>query len=87
METLIAGVLTFTGVVIALVVVLMIARSRLVQSGEVKILINGDPDKALTANAGSTLLSTLADNQIFIPSACGGPVSYTHLMLPTICSV
>ena len=72
METVIAGVLTFTGVVIALVVVLMIARSRLVQSGEVKILINGDPDKALTANAGSTLLSTLADNQIFIPSACGG---------------
>ena len=72
METVIAGVLTFTGVVIALVVVLMIARSRLVQSGEVKILINGDTDKALTANAGSTLLSTLADNQIFIPSACGG---------------
>jgi Na+-transporting NADH:ubiquinone oxidoreductase subunit F len=72
METVIAGVLTFTGVVIALVVVLMIARSRLVQSGEVKILINGDPDKALTANAGSTLLSTLAENQIFIPSACGG---------------
>ncbi len=72
METVIAGVATFTGVVIALVVVLMIARSRLVQSGEVKILINGDPDKALTANAGSTLLSTLAENQIFIPSACGG---------------
>ena len=56
METVIAGVLTFTGVVIALVVVLMIARSRLVQSGEVKILINGDPDKALTANAGLSLI-------------------------------
>ena len=72
METVIAGVATFTGVVIALVVILMVARSRLVQSGEVKILINGDPDKALTTNAGSTLLNTLAENQIFIPSACGG---------------
>lgn len=72
METIIAGVATFTGVVIALVVILMAARSRLVQSGEVKILINGDPDKALTTNAGGTLLNTLAENQIFIPSACGG---------------
>ena len=72
METVLAGVATFTGVVIALVVVLMAARSRLVASGDVKILINGDPDKALTTAAGSTLLSTLADNQIFIPSACGG---------------
>lgn len=72
METVFAGVATFTGVVIALVVVLMFARSRLVQSGDVKILINGDPEKALTTAAGSTLLSTLAENQIFIPSACGG---------------
>ena len=72
METVIAGVATFTGVVIALVLVLMAARSRLVQSGDVKILINGDPDKALTTAAGSTLLNTLADNGIFIPSACGG---------------
>ena len=67
-----AGVLTFTGVVLALVGILMAARSRLVQSGNVTILINGDPDKALTTAAGSTLLSTLAENKIFIPSACGG---------------
>jgi Na+-transporting NADH:ubiquinone oxidoreductase subunit F len=70
--TIIAGVATFTGVVLALVVILMAARSRLVQSGDVRILINGDPDKALKTQAGSTLLSTLASNQIFIPSACGG---------------
>jgi Na+-transporting NADH:ubiquinone oxidoreductase subunit F len=72
MGTIIAGVATFTGVVLALVVILMAARSRLVQSGDVRILINGDPDKALTTPAGGTLLSTLASNQIFIPSACGG---------------
>ncbi len=70
--TIFAGVATFTGVVVALVVVLMFARSRLVQSGDVRILINGDPDKALTTAAGGTLLATLAENQIFIPSACGG---------------
>jgi Na+-transporting NADH:ubiquinone oxidoreductase subunit F len=72
METVLFGVATFTAVVVGLVVILMTARSRLVQSGEVEILINGDPDKALKTSAGSTLLSTLADNQIFIPSACGG---------------
>jgi len=63
---------TLSVVILALVLILMAARSRLVPSGDVKILINGDPDKAVTAPAGSTLLNTLADNQIFIPSACGG---------------
>ena len=72
METVIVSVAAFTAIVVALVLVLMAARSRLVQSGDVKILINGDPDKALTTAAGSTLLNTLANNQIFIPSACGG---------------
>ena len=72
METILIGVVGFTVVILALVLILMAARSRLVQSGDVTILINGDPEKALTATAGSTLLNTLADNQIFIPSACGG---------------
>ena len=72
METIFIGVASFTVVILALVLILIAARGQLVQSGEVTILINGDPDKALKARAGSTLLSTLADNQIFIPSACGG---------------
>ena len=72
METILFGVAGFTVVILALVLILMAARAQLVQSGDVKILINGDPDKALTTAAGSTLLNTLADNQIFIPSACGG---------------
>ena len=66
------GVAGFTIVILALVLILMAAKAQLVQSGDVEILINGDPDKALTAEAGSTLLNTLANNQIFIPSACGG---------------
>ena len=72
METILFGVAGFTAVILALVLILMAAKAQLVQSGDVRILINGDPDKALTAPAGSTLLNTLADNQIFIPSACGG---------------
>jgi Na+-transporting NADH:ubiquinone oxidoreductase subunit F len=43
-----------------------------VATGDVTITVNGDADKALQTSAGSTLLGTLADNQIFIPSACGG---------------
>jgi len=72
METILIGVAGFTVVILGLVLILMAARSKLVQSGNVRILINGDPEKALETPAGSTLLNTLAENQIFIPSACGG---------------
>jgi Na+-transporting NADH:ubiquinone oxidoreductase subunit F len=72
LTTIAVGVAGFTIVILALVLILMAARAKLVQSGDVTILINGDPDKALTTAAGSTLLNTLAGNQIFIPSACGG---------------
>lgn len=72
METIVYGVVAFTAVILALVLILVVAKARLVASGDVKILINGDPSKAVTAPAGSTLLSTLAAQQIFIPSACGG---------------
>ncbi|HEB90609.1 MAG TPA: NADH:ubiquinone reductase (Na(+)-transporting) subunit F [Deltaproteobacteria bacterium] len=72
LTTIAVGVATFTIVILGLVLILMAARARLVQSGEVTILINGDPDKALKTPAGSTLLNTLSSNQIFIPSACGG---------------
>ena len=72
MITILVGVVGFTVIILALVLILMAARSQLVQSGDVTILINGDPDKAITTPAGSTLLNTLAQSQIFIPSACGG---------------
>ncbi len=66
------GVLFFTVIIVALVALLLVAKSRLLPGGEVTISINEDPDKAITTSAGATLLSTLASNQIFIPSACGG---------------
>jgi Na+-transporting NADH:ubiquinone oxidoreductase subunit F len=72
MLTVLYGVIGFTFVILALVVILIAAKSRLVASGDVTIMINDDPDKAIKTQAGGTLLGTLADNKIFIPSACGG---------------
>jgi Na+-transporting NADH:ubiquinone oxidoreductase subunit F len=72
MVTVALGVFMFTFVIVALVGVLMLARRELVATGEVAITVNDDPEKALTTPAGGTLLSTLAENKIFIPSACGG---------------
>lgn len=66
------GVLMFTLVVLALVAVVLGARSKLVSSEEVVITINDDESLALRTPAGSTLLGTLSANKIFIPSACGG---------------
>jgi Na+-transporting NADH:ubiquinone oxidoreductase subunit F len=72
MLTIVAGLGTFLLLVLALVALLMVARARLVQSGMVTILINDDPAKALQVPSGTTLLNTLAEREIFIPSACGG---------------
>jgi len=66
------AVFMFTGIVLLLVAVLLGARRKLVASGEVSIVINDDESKALRTPAGGTLLGALADNHIFIPSACGG---------------
>jgi len=72
METILFGVFGFTFVILALVLVLMLARKQLVASGEVTITINDDPDHTLKTQGGGTLLGTLAANRLFIPSACGG---------------
>jgi len=72
MTTIALGVFMFTFVIVTLVAFLMVARSKLVATGEVTILVNHDAEKALRTAAGSTLLGTLAANKIFIPSACGG---------------
>ena len=72
METILFGVIGFTVVILALVLVLMVAKAQLVPSGEVTIDVNGDPDKALNVKSGGTLLGALADAKIFVPSACGG---------------
>ncbi len=68
--TIVLGVVMFTGIVLALVAVILSARAKLVSSGDVKIEINGE--KTLTVPAGDKLLQTLAGNGLFLPSACGG---------------
>jgi Na+-transporting NADH:ubiquinone oxidoreductase subunit F len=72
MLTIIIGVTVFVVVIVSLVVLLMVAKSKLVASADVTITVNDDPDKAIVAPAGNTLLNTLAAQKIFIPSACGG---------------
>lgn len=72
MTEVISGVGMFTGVVLALVTIILVARSRLVPSGNVRILINDDESKALSVPAGGKLLNVLADNKVFVSSACGG---------------
>ena len=69
---IVLGVSMFTIIVLALVLVILFAKSKLVSSGDVTISINGDPAKAVTTAAGGKLLGALADQGIFIPSACGG---------------
>ena len=72
MNEIISGVGMFTGIVLALVAIILAARSKLVASGNVRILINNDESKAISVPAGGKLLNVLADNKVFVSSACGG---------------
>jgi Na+-transporting NADH:ubiquinone oxidoreductase subunit F len=64
------GVGMFTFIVLALVVIILVAQAKLVSSGDVQILINDE--KTITVPAGGKLLQTLAANNVFLASACGG---------------
>jgi Na+-transporting NADH:ubiquinone oxidoreductase subunit F len=62
----------FTGIILALVALILAARKQLVPSGEIKFEINDDPELTITTKPGGKLLGALAEKGIFIPSACGG---------------
>ncbi|MFC6440937.1 NADH:ubiquinone reductase (Na(+)-transporting) subunit F [Bowmanella sp. JS7-9] len=66
------GVGMFIAIVVVLVMIIAFAKSKLVPTGDVTILINDDPNKAITAQPGSKLLGALANAGIFVSSACGG---------------
>lgn len=72
MTIILYGVISFTLMVLALVVLILAAKSKLVPSGTLKIEINNDPEKTIQAPAGTKLLGLLANSKIFISSACGG---------------
>ncbi|MDR2885401.1 MAG: 2Fe-2S iron-sulfur cluster binding domain-containing protein, partial [Rikenellaceae bacterium] len=69
--TIIVAIAAFMVVTLVLVVALLYAKAKLTASGQVQIDINGG-EKVLTVDQGGTLLSTLGENGIFLPSACGG---------------
>jgi len=66
------GVLMFTLIVLALVAVILVAKSKLVATGDARITINDDPNHTLRVPLGGKLLNTLAGQKVFVPSACGG---------------
>ena len=66
------SIIVFTVVIVALVALLMFAGSKLLPQGKVKVGINGNPEMAKEVAPGQTLLSAMANEGVFIPSACGG---------------
>ncbi|HEY9170527.1 MAG TPA: NADH:ubiquinone reductase (Na(+)-transporting) subunit F [Lutibacter sp.] len=68
--TIIATVVAFLVITLLLVALLLYVKQKLSPSGPVKIRINGE--KEIEVASGSTLLTTLSAEKIFLPSACGG---------------
>jgi Na+-transporting NADH:ubiquinone oxidoreductase subunit F len=68
--TLITSLVVFVGVIMLLVGMLMFAKAKLTPSGKLNLVINGH--EPVKIDAGSTLLTTLTEQKIFLPSACGG---------------
>ncbi|WP_028864227.1 NADH:ubiquinone reductase (Na(+)-transporting) subunit F [Psychromonas aquimarina] len=66
------GVAMFTIIVLALVVIILAAKAKLVSTGDITISVNDDADKSITTQAGGKLLGALANSGIFVSSACGG---------------
>ncbi len=69
-STILLSIAVFLVIVMLLVALLIFVRNKLIPQGKVKVNINGKED--LEVQPGSSLLSTLANEQIFLPSACGG---------------
>jgi len=66
-----ASVIVFTTIILFLVILLMFAARKLIPQGTVKLEINNG-DRILEVKPGTSLLTALANNRIFLPSACGG---------------
>ena len=66
------AIIAFSAILLILAFGLIYAQKKLVAQGDVKIIINGDESKPILVKPGSSLLSTLSSEKIFLPSACGG---------------
>jgi len=69
-RTVVISLVVFLVVILLLVVALLVLRAKLMPSGDVTLTINGD--KKLTVPTGNSLISTLAEQEVYLPSACGG---------------
>jgi len=69
-NVIIASTVGLFVITLLLVTMLLVAKERLLPSGPVKLIINGEKD--VEVSSGDTLLTTLGNNKIFLPSACGG---------------
>ena len=79
---IISSVGVFLAVILLLVVILLLAKKFLSPSGKVTITINGD--KQLNVDQGSSIMATLNENGIYLPSACGGKASCGHCKLQVL---
>ena len=70
MNPIVASIVFSLVLILILVTVLLVAKAKLLPSGKVKLLINGQ--KEIEVETGNTLLTTLGNAKIFLPSACGG---------------
>jgi len=70
MNPIVASIVFSLVLILILVTILLVAKAKLLPSGKVKILINGE--REIEVETGSTLLTTLGNEKIFLPSACGG---------------
>ena len=69
-RTVVISLVVFLAVILLLVVALLVLRAKLMPSGDVTLTINDD--KKLTVPTGNSLISTLAEQEVYLPSACGG---------------
>lgn len=67
---IILGIVLFTLIIMVLVFVILSARSKLVATGDIEIIVNDE--KTIKTKAGGKLLGALADANLFVSSACGG---------------
>ena len=70
MNLILASIGVFLGIILMLVIILLVAKKYLSPSGNVNLTINGKD--TISVAQGGSLLSTLAENNIYLPSACGG---------------
>ena len=68
--TIFSAVIIFLVIILLLVAILLVAKARLVQSGDVTVTINSE--RKIVSQAGSSLLNVMAEDKVFLPSACGG---------------